>query len=256
MVVQRSARRPAFIESTCGALFSENGVPSTQTRVRRCRRWSDRIRGSVVFAFLLETVAISLSGVMAPGPITAVTVARGNESPHAGAWVAVGHGLVEFPLILAVFYGLGHWFEVPAVQTGIGTAGGLFLLYMGLTMLRSNLRRRQEDAPAADPLDKRRPVTVGALLSLGSPYFLIWWATIGAALTLRASDFGLAGVLAFASVHWSCDLGWLVLLSWLSYKGGRVFGQRFQQAVLLVCGVFLVLIGGRYVVQAGLALFG
>jgi len=208
-----------------------------------------------MFGFLLETVAISLSGVMAPGPITAVTVARGSKSPHAGAWVAVGHGLVEFPLILAVFYGLGHWFEVPAVQTGIASAGGLFLLYMGLTMLRG-LRRKPEDVPAADRLDRRRPVTVGALLSLGSPYFLIWWATIGAALTLRAADYGLAGVLAFASVHWSCDLGWLVLLSSLSYRGGRVFGQRFQQAVLLICGVFLVLIGGRYLHQAGLALFG
>jgi threonine/homoserine/homoserine lactone efflux protein len=94
------------------------------------------------------------------------------------------------------------------------------------------------------------------VLSLGSPYFLIWWATIGAALAVRAAAYGWAGLLAFASVHWSCDLGWLYLLSSLSYKGGRVFGQRFQQVILLVCGVFLVLMGGRYLVQAGLALFG
>jgi threonine/homoserine/homoserine lactone efflux protein len=126
---------------------------------------------------------------------------------------------------------------------------------MGFTTLRGVLRR-QKDLPAEDSLDRRRPVTAGALLSLGSPYFLIWWATIGAALTLRAADFGLAGVLAFASVHWSCDLGWLVLLSSLSYRGGRVFGHRFQQVVLLVCGVFLVVIGGRYVVQAAQALLG
>jgi threonine/homoserine/homoserine lactone efflux protein len=208
-----------------------------------------------MLGFLIETVAISLSGVMAPGPITAVTVARGSKSPHAGAWVAVGHGIVEYPLIFAIFYGLGRWFELPAVQTGIAAAGGLFLLYTGLTMLRS-LRRRQEEASAADHRERQRPVTVGAVLSLSSPYFLIWWATVGAALTLRAAEYGWAGVLAFASVHWSCDLGWLYLLSALSYRGGRVFGQRFQQLILLVCGVFLLFMGGRYLYQAGLVLFG
>lgn len=208
-----------------------------------------------MLGFLVETVVISLSGVMAPGPITAVTVARGGESPHAGAWVAVGHGIVEYPLIFAIYYGLGRWFELPAVQTGILSAGGLFLLYMGLTTLRS-VQRREVDPTAEDHLERQRPVTVGALLSLSSPYFLIWWATIGAALTLRAAAYGWAGLLAFASVHWSCDFGWLYLLSSLSYRGGRRFGQRFQQVVLLVCGVFLLLIGGRYLYQAGLALFG
>jgi threonine/homoserine/homoserine lactone efflux protein len=208
-----------------------------------------------MLGFLVETVVISLSGVMAPGPITAVTVVRGGESPHAGAWVAIGHGLVEYPLILAIYYGFGRWFELPAVQTGIASAGGLFLLYTGLTMLRS-VRRRQADVPAADRLKGRRPVTVGAALSLSSPYFLIWWATIGAALTLRAAEHGWVGLLALACVHWSCDFGWLYLLSSLSYRGGRVFGQRFQQVILLVCGVFLLLMGGRYLYQAGLALFG
>ena len=100
------------------------------------------------------------------------------------------------------------------------------------------------------------PAVVGALLSLGNPYFLVWWATIGAALTLRAAEFGLGGILAFAFVHWSCDFAWLYLISAMSYKGGRAFGRRFQQVVFLVCGVFLVLIGGKYLYQAGLALFG
>lgn len=36
-------------------------------------------------AFLLEAVLISLSGVLAPGPVTTLVVGKGNESPHAGA---------------------------------------------------------------------------------------------------------------------------------------------------------------------------
>jgi threonine/homoserine/homoserine lactone efflux protein len=215
--------------------------------------------------FMLETVTISLSGVMAPGPITAVTVGKGSKSPHAGAWVAIGHGIVEFPLVLLIYYGFGRWFGLPAVQTGIALAGGLFLLYMGIGMLRSARRAQVGAAGEAVPVEPRaigvlaqegrRPVAAGALLSLGNPYFLIWWATIGAALTMRSAQYGVGGLLAFCSVHWSCDLAWLYLLSVLSFRGGRVFGQRFQQAVGLVCGAFLVLMAGKYLYQAGLVLF-
>ena len=58
-------------------------------------------------AFLLEAVLISLSGVMAPGPMTAAAVGAGSESPRAGALLAVGHGIVEFPLMVAILYGFG-----------------------------------------------------------------------------------------------------------------------------------------------------
>jgi threonine/homoserine/homoserine lactone efflux protein len=215
--------------------------------------------------FLLETVTISMSGVMAPGPITAVTVSKGSESPHAGAWVAIGHGIVEFPLLLLIFYGFGRWFGLPAVQTGIALAGGLFLLYMGIGMLHSVPRAYVEATRETIPTEPqtirilaqggRRPVAAGVLLCLGNPYFLIWWATIGTALTMRSAQYGIGGLLAFASVHWSCDFVWSYLLSMLSFRGGRVFGQKFQQVVGLVCGTFLVLMAGKYLYQAGLVLF-
>ena len=61
-----------------------------------------------MLAFLIQTILISLSGVMAPGPITAVTIGKGSVSPYAGALVAVGHGIVEFPLMAAVYFGAGY----------------------------------------------------------------------------------------------------------------------------------------------------
>jgi len=65
------------------------------------------MRDMSLFAFLFEAVLISLSGVMAPGPLATIAVGKGNESPHAGAFVAVGHGIVEFPLMFALLYGAG-----------------------------------------------------------------------------------------------------------------------------------------------------
>ena len=43
-----------------------------------------------MISFLAEAVFISLSGELAPGPLSASTIAYGNRSPHAGAVVAMG----------------------------------------------------------------------------------------------------------------------------------------------------------------------
>lgn len=202
-------------------------------------------------AFLLQAVLISLSGVLAPGPVTTLVVAKGNESPHAGALVAVGHGIVEFPLMIGVFYGVGHLLELPDARAVIALVGGLFLLWMGVDMLRSVGQQTIEAQNSG-----HSPVVAGLLLTVGNPYFLVWWATVGAALILRSVRFGLLGFLAFALTHWSCDFVWDTLLSALSYKGGQVFGRRFQRGVLLVCGGFLIFFGGRFVVDGASGLLG
>jgi threonine/homoserine/homoserine lactone efflux protein len=199
--------------------------------------------------FLSEAVLISLSGVMAPGPITAVAVGRGSKSPHAGALVAIGHGIVEFPVMAAVFYGVGRLLEIPYVQSLIGILGAAFLLFMGTGMLRSALRENS----ALEARD-RSPVVAGIVLSLGSPYFLIWWATVGAALVVRSMAFGVAGFLIFALAHWCCDFIWCYTLSGVSYKGGKFFGSKFQRVVFLACGVALLFFGAKLLVDVGVKL--
>ena len=192
------------------------------------------------FTFLIEAVLVSLSGVLAPGPITSVSVGYGSENPRAGAWVALGHGIVEFPVMIGVFLGVGAVIELLWVRTAIDLLGGAFLLYMGVGLLRG---MRQEGISGTERSGS--PLAAGALLSLGNPYFLIWWATVGAGLILRSREFGLMGFVAFAIGHWLCDLGWDSFLSVLSFRGGQFFGKRFQQAVFAISGAFLLFYSGK-----------
>lgn len=196
--------------------------------------------------FLVQAVVISLTGVMAPGPITAVTVGSGTRSPHAGLLVALGHGLVEFPLMSLVYFGLGGILEHPLIRAVVWILGGAFLLFIGIDMLRSIPR-----AERMGTTNTAMPLTAGAVLSLGNAYFLIWWATVGASLLLRATTFGFAGVAAFALIHWSCDALWLYFLSAVSYRGGRVFGVRFQKVAFCISGVSLIIFGMLFLVDAG-----
>ena len=201
-------------------------------------------------AFLLEASLISLSGVMAPGPLTTVTVGKGSRSPHVGGLVAVGHGIVEFPLMVFIFYGLGSLLARVHVRAIIALVGGLFLLLMGLDMFRSIQRSNVE--PGADA---RSPILAGMLLSVGNPYFLVWWATVGATLISRSMTFGWPGFASLAVVHWLCDLGWLYFLSVVSFRGGQFFGRRFQRVLFALCGGFLLFFGGKFIADAVSTLF-
>ena len=176
-------------------------------------------------SFLMTVVGISLSGVMAPGPITAATLAAGQRNRHAGAWICVGHIAVELPLILILAGGLGSVFESQGIRAWIGLVGGLVLLLMGVQLL-AGLRKSESNSPAS--VD-RHPLWIGVILSGANPYFLLWWATVGLAITGQAMELGVMALVLFALLHWACDLGWLEVLSFAGFKGSEAFATAVRK---------------------------
>ena len=199
-----------------------------------------------LLGFLLSAVAISLSGVMAPGPVTAATLAAGARSRHAGAWIATGHAVVEFPLVFLLAAGADALLDVHGVKAGIGIAGGLFLFFMGGQLLR-NLPTLGDGQTAHV---QRHPFATGVILTGANPYFLVWWATVGLAMVTQAITFGVLALVLFATVHWLCDLIWLEMLSLAAFQGSELFGQRAQRIVFLICAVTLLAFGAKFIWDA------
>ena len=54
--------------------------------------------------FLFSVIVISLSGVMMPGPLFAMTVAKSYKAPTSGALVALGHAVIEIPLMVLIYF--------------------------------------------------------------------------------------------------------------------------------------------------------
>ena len=203
-----------------------------------------------LFFFLFEVSAISLSGVMAPGPVTAAAIAIGARSRHAGALIAFGHGAVELPLMILIVFGAGRLLKLPAAQIVIGLAGGAFLLVMATQML-SSLRSAEEFEAK---FSGSTPLLTGVLLSATNPYFLLWWATIGLALATTAANLGIWAFALFAIVHWLCDFVWLCALSWASFKGSALLGPRVRWIVLLICAAVMLVFGLCFVYKAVMTL--
>jgi len=199
-----------------------------------------------LYAFLLKTILISLSGVMAPGAVTAATIAQGTQKRWAGTLISVGHGIIEIPLIFLLMVGLHLFFENPIVKTIIGLVGGAFLLWMGYGLLK------EINKPDSDPqnLYTAGPVATGFILSATNPYFLFWWATVGLNLALGAKELGLTALVLFAIVHWLCDLVWLTILAMAAFHGANLLSQRNQKWILGFCGVALAVFGVHFIWDA------
>ncbi len=206
-------------------------------------------------AFLITAILISLSGVMAPGPLTVVVVGKGARSPRAGALIALGHGAVEFPLMILVVLGLGPLFQHDVFATSVGLAGGAVLLWMAAGLLLS-LRPSAAREAAPERLRESSPFMAGALMTAGNPYFIIWWATVGATLVFRAWEYGVWQFAVFAVVHWSLDLIWYYFLSSAAFKGTKLLGDRFLKGVSLIAGLMLLYFGIRFLTGALGSLFG
>jgi threonine/homoserine/homoserine lactone efflux protein len=185
--------------------------------------------------FLAKVVGISLSGVMAPGPITAATIAMGARNRFAGLLMAVGHGIVEFPLIILITLGMDTILKSTTTKIVIGFAGGVFLLFMAIQMVRSLRSAENQQVKVT----RSGPVVAGIVLSGSNPFFLIWWASVGLNLAITATGFGIWAFALFAIVHWLCDLIWFSLLSWASFKGSVLLGPRNQRIILLICSLAL-----------------
>lgn len=196
--------------------------------------------------FLAKVVGISLSGVMAPGPITAAAIAMGARNRFAGALMAIGHGIVEFPLMILIILGMDTILKSTTTKIVIGFAGGVVLLFMAIQMIRSLSRTQDQEVKVT----RSGPVVAGIVLSGSNPFFLIWWASVGLNLAITASGIGIWAFALFAIVHWLCDLIWLSVLSWASFKSSVLLGPRNQRIVLLICSLALFGFGLFFIYNA------
>ncbi|MFQ6127305.1 MAG: LysE family transporter [Thermoplasmata archaeon] len=192
-----------------------------------------------VIALLGFTVFLSLTGVMMPGPVFAATVAKGYKDGKAGIPIALGHGSIEFPVMVAVYY-VASWLQDPKSLAIIGVIGGLLLILMGCQIIR--FRKSEEEKYMPYP-----SFLVGVITTLSNPFFFLWWATVGFTLLMLAAVYGILVVILFGIVHWSCDLLWDTFVSFLVNKSRRLWTPRTKDVIFVLCGSILIGFGFYFI---------
>ena len=193
---------------------------------------------------LLSVVVISLSGVMMPGLMFGVTLVKSLKSPWAGAEIALGHAVIEVPIILLIYFGFARFFENIVVQLVLSILGGGMIIWLGIGMFRA----RTEMVHGSKDLPYNAFIA-GIFTTALNPFFWLWWVTIGVMLEMKFLDFGVMGLAVFIVVHWLCDLVWLSFVSNLVYRTHSLWGRKFQEGLFITGSLLLVGFGIWYTIS-------
>ena len=190
-----------------------------------------------VLLFLGMVAFVSLSGVMAPGPMFATTIAKGYNDIRAGIKISLGHAVIEIPLIAAIFLGFDTVLKNDQVFIAIGLVGGTILLIFGIDQIRTR------NTKVIEKENGHSSFVSGIIMTAANPYFILWWATVGATLIAGAVQFGLIILPIFAVVHLSIDFAWNYLLSFSVYKSKSIWNERWHRYLFVASGGIMLFFG-------------
>lgn len=169
-----------------------------------------------VFEILVAWFALSLTGALAPGPLSAAVVMQSSKHGRLhGILPMVGHAIVEVGIIAAIIISVQALTLAPLTIDLLVGFGGIVIILFGFLALRE-YRYKEEVEKKEDTKMTASSVleatTQGAAVSLLSPYFLLWWFGIGLAnvtllvgtLQVGVGTVFLAGILIYVT-HVSTD---------------------------------------------------
>lgn len=202
-----------------------------------------------IFSLFSIGFILGLTGAMAPGPLLTITISESaKRGGIVGPMVVLGHGILEFFLLLLIIFGLGSILNNKIIFSAIAFAGGIILVYIGYGMIKG-LKQYQLSDTSTTLHKGLHPVISGIVVSLSNPYWFIWWITIGMGYVMFAKGLGMQGVIAFFVGHILSDLIWYSFISYGIQFGGSFFSLKVIKVILLICSIFLIFFGGFFIIK-------
>ena len=194
-----------------------------------------------ILEFAVLVIVISASGVMAPGPLFAANVSYGlREGARAGIKMAVGHTIVELPLVVLLGIGVFSLESFPEFRTIISIFGAITLFVFAAIQIRTIFTKK--DITSSNL--KQSPLIAGIVLSALNPFFIIWWLTIGFKLISDAMlMWAFAGILIVFVLHIWMDFAWLGTVSFLASKSSKILSNRNYKILMIGLSLTLVYFG-------------
>lgn len=160
---------------------------------------------------------IALAGLqlllaMSPGPATVITIKTASSN---GLWagLVLSLGLATGVLIwaLVALTGLSLIFELaPYLQTTLRIAGGLFLIWIGISLWR-HANDPLPDTAGSNPMRLGRTFRLGVYTDLANPKALAYFAAVFSGVIPAEPTLGAA--VAILTMIFVIEMGWYALVS-------------------------------------------
>ncbi|QLH04861.1 lysine transporter LysE [Nitrosopumilus oxyclinae] len=194
-----------------------------------------------IFEFAIIVIVISASGVMAPGPLFTANISYGlREGTKSGVKMAIGHTIVEFPLVILLGIGVFSLESFPEFRTIISIVGAITLFIFAFVQIKNTLQNNKN----ITSIPKHGPLLTGIVLSALNPFFIIWWLTIGFKLISDAMlMWAFSGILIVFFLHIWMDYVWLGGISFLASKSSQILSNRNYKIIMVGLSLLLVYFG-------------
>jgi threonine/homoserine/homoserine lactone efflux protein len=187
----------------------------------------------------------------APGPVQVLILSETAKRGLAGGLrVMLGANLTLLAILVVLALGFASVEPGPGVLRALRIVGGAFLVWLGVTELRSIRRDAAVDPRVAGTTVRLGPTAKGSVSVLLNPGAWIFFATTASAVIVNATTRGgtseaVVAVVAMA-IGVSCsDLTFTVLGS----GGRRLFGDRGLRWIRMALAGLLIAIGVGFVWQ-------
>ena len=200
-----------------------------------------------ILGFALAVITISASGVMAPGPLFAANITYGlKHGTRSGIKIALGHTIVELPLIILLGVGVFSLESFPEFRPTITILGAITLFVFAGIQIKSVLKQGK----FVQQNQKNNPIIVGVAFSALNPFFIVWWITIGFKLISDAMMmWSFFGILILFALHIWMDFVWLGATAFLASKSSKLIRNKGYKILITGLSLTLIYFGITFLLQ-------
>jgi threonine/homoserine/homoserine lactone efflux protein len=200
-----------------------------------------------IIEFAVLVIIISASGVMSPGPLFTANITYGlREGVRSGIKIAIGHTIVELPLVILLGIGVFSLEIFPEFKTIISIFGALTLFGFAALQIKTIVGKKKNILKKP----KQGPIITGIVFSALNPFFIIWWITIGFKLISDAMMiWAFVGVLIVFLSHIWMDFAWLGLTAFLASKSKKIISNRNYKIIIFGLSLTLIYFGITFLID-------
>ena len=195
--------------------------------------------------FAVTVIIISVSGVMSPGPLFTANIIHGlKEGTSSGIKIAIGHTIVELPLIILLGIGVLTLEMVPEFKTTIVVLGAVGLFGFAGLQIQNVLRKKIQ----TEQKIKHNPILTGIMFSALNPFFIIWWFTIGFKLISDSIElWSYWGIGILFAVHIWMDFVWLGFIAFSASKASNLLSSKNYRILMIILSGVLIYFGINFI---------
>lgn len=202
---------------------------------------------------VVQGIGVGVALAAPVGPINIEIVRRGLLGGFWHGWI-VGLGALSADTIYCtlVVAGLVGVADTSGVRAPLFLAGAAVLCYLGAKSVIEAIKR----PPAVSgSVSHRRGYAAGFFMAAASPFGIVYWLSIGAALVARAVErTGPSGAPVLVSGVFLGILVWVTFLAALTRAGRNVVSPESLRRATVVAGIVLVAFGVSFLIQGVRAL--